>query len=79
ATVGEAGLGHLLAEAVAAAVPATVVEFSVTAITLWLRHRTSPVELWRLARVHGLVTVALCAPVAALFAFAYRGSGIWVL
>jgi putative nucleotidyltransferase with HDIG domain len=79
ATVGGAGLGHLLVEAVAAAVPATTVEFSVTALTMWLRHRTSPVELWRLARVHALVTVALCAPVAALFASAYRGSGMWVL
>jgi putative nucleotidyltransferase with HDIG domain len=76
---GSAGVGHLLAAAVAAAVPATVVEFSVTAITLWLRHRTSPAELWRLARMHDLVSVALCAPVACLFAHAYLTSGIWVL
>jgi hypothetical protein len=76
---GSAGVGHLLAAAVAAAVPATLVEFGVTAITLWLRHRTSPAELWRLARMHDLVSVALCAPVACLFAHAYLASGIWVL
>jgi putative nucleotidyltransferase with HDIG domain len=74
-----AGLGYLFAAAIAAAVSASAVEFSVTALTLWLRHRTSPVELWRLARVHALVTVSLCAPVGALFAYAYRGAGIWVL
>jgi putative nucleotidyltransferase with HDIG domain len=76
---GSAGVGHLLAAAVAAAVPATLVEFGVTAVTLWLRHRTSPAELWRLARMHDLVSVALCAPVACLFAHAYLTSGIWVL
>jgi putative nucleotidyltransferase with HDIG domain len=76
---GSTGVGHLLAAAVAAAVPATLVEFGVTAVTLWLRHRTSPAELWRLARMHDLVSVALCAPVACLFAHAYLTSGIWVL
>ena len=79
ATVAGVGLGHLLAEALAAATAATAVEFSVTAVTLWLRHRTAPLELWRLARMHGLVSVVLCAPVAALFAYAYGASGIWVL
>jgi putative nucleotidyltransferase with HDIG domain len=76
---GSAGVGHLFAAAMAAAIPATVVEFLVTAITLWLRHRTSPVDLWRLARVHDLVCVAVCAPVACLFAHAYLASGVWVL
>jgi hypothetical protein len=79
AGVGGAGLGHLFAVACAAAIPATAIEFSVTALTLWVRHHTSPIELWRLARMHALVTVLLCAPVAALFAFAYAGAGIWVL
>ncbi len=74
-----AGVGYLFAAAVAAAISATAVEFVVTAITLWLRHRTSPAELWRLARMHDLVCVALCAPVACLFAHAYLASGIWVL
>jgi hypothetical protein len=79
ATMAGAGLGHLFVAAAAAAAPAALVEFSVTALTLWLRHRTSPVELWRLARMHALVTVVLCAPVAGLFAYAYRASGVWVL
>jgi len=39
----------------------------------------STVELWRQVRVHALITVSLCAPVGALFAYAYRGSGVWVL
>jgi HD domain len=73
------GLGHLFAAAAAAAAPATAVEFSVASLTMWMRHRTAPAELWRLARMHAAVTVGLCAPVAALFAYAYRGSGIWVL
>jgi HD domain len=73
------GLGRLLAESGAAAVPATAVEFSVTTLTLWIRHRTPPRELWGLARTHSLVTVALCAPIAALFAYAYAGAGVWVL
>jgi hypothetical protein len=77
--VGGAGVGHLFAAALAAAIPATALEFVVTAITLWLRHRTSPAELWRLARMHDLVCIALCAPVACLFAHAYLASGIWVL
>jgi len=76
---GGAGVGHLFAAAMAAAIPATVVEFLVTAITLWLRHRKSPVDLWRLARVHDVVCVAVCAPVACLFAHAYLASGVWVL
>jgi putative nucleotidyltransferase with HDIG domain len=79
ATVAGAGLGQLFAAACAAAVAASAVEFCVTAVTLWLRHRSSTVELWRQVRVHALITVSLCAPVGALFAFAYRGSGIWVL
>jgi putative nucleotidyltransferase with HDIG domain len=79
ATIVGVGLGHLLAEAIAAALAAAAVEFSVTALTLWVRHRTPPVELWRLARMHALVTVVLCSPVAALFAYAYGASGIWVL
>src|SRR5690242_2845513 len=65
---GGAGVGHLFAAAMAAAIPATAVEFLVTAITLWLRHRKSPLDLWRLARVHDVVCVAVCAPVACLFA-----------
>ncbi len=73
------GLGHLFVAVIVAAVLASVVQFCVTALTLWLRHRTSPLELWRLARVHALVTVSLCAPIGALFAYAYRGSGLWVL
>jgi len=62
-----------------AATVASAVEFGVTAVTLWLRHRSSTIELWRQVRVHALITVSLCAPVGALFAFAYRGSGAWVL
>jgi HD domain len=73
------GLGALLAASAAAAVLATVVEFSVTTLTLWIRHRTPPGELWALARLYSFVTVALCAPVAALFAYAYGGAGVWVL
>jgi HD domain-containing protein len=73
------GLGRLLAESGAAATLGTVVEFSVTTLTLWIRHRTPPRELWALARMHSLVTVALCAPVVALFAYAYAGAGVWVL
>src|SRR6476646_8584231 len=76
---GGAGVGHLFAAALAASIAATAVEFLVTAITLWMRHRTSPADLWRLARVHDLVCVAVCAPVACLFAHAYLASGIWVL
>ncbi len=79
AVAGGGGVGYLFAAAVAAAIPAAAVEFLVTAITLWLRHRTSPAELWRLARMHDLVCIALCAPVACLFAHAYLASGIWVL
>jgi putative nucleotidyltransferase with HDIG domain len=79
ASLGGAGLGNLFVASTAAAVPATAVEFSVTAVTLWLRHGKPPFELWRLARVHELVSIALCTPVAGLFAYAYRGSGIWVL
>jgi putative nucleotidyltransferase with HDIG domain len=75
----DAGLGHLFAVACVAATVASAVEFGVTAVTLWLRHRSSTVELWRQVRVHALITVSLCAPVGALFAFAYRGSGAWVL
>ena len=75
----DAGLGHLFAVACVAATAASAVEFCVTAFTLWLRHRSSIVELWRQVRVHALITVSLCAPVGALFAYAYRGSGIWVL
>jgi putative nucleotidyltransferase with HDIG domain len=74
-----AGLGHLFVAAAAAGLAATLVEFLVAALTLRVRHGTSIAELWRLARVHALVTVALCAPVAALFVHAYRGAGIWVL
>ena len=77
--VAGAGLGHLVVQAAVAAAVATAMEFAVTALTLWMRHRTSPVELWRLARMHALVTVVLCAPVAGLFASSYRTSGIWVL
>jgi len=76
---GGTGVGHLFAAAMAAAIPATAVEFLVTAITLWLRHRKSPMDLWRLARVHDVVCVAVCAPVACLFAHAYLASGVWVL
>ena len=75
----DAGLGHLFAVACVAATAASAVEFCVTALTLWLRHRSSLVELWRQVRVHALITVSLCAPVGALFAYAYRGSGVWVL
>jgi uncharacterized membrane protein len=78
-TVTDVGLGHLFAATCVAATAASAVEFCVTAITLWLRHRSSPVELWRQVRVHALITVSLCAPVGALFAYAYGGSGIWVL
>ncbi len=73
------GLGRLVAASAAAAALATAVEFSVTTLTLWLRHRTPPRELWGLARMYSFVTVALCAPVAALFAYAYGGAGVWVL
>ena len=67
-------------EAVAAAIAATAVEFSVTAITLWLRHRTSPVELWRLARMHALVTVvAVRAGRRPSSPTPTAASGIWVL
>ena len=59
----DAGLGHLFAVACAAATAASAVEFCVTAFTLWLRHRSSIVELWRQVRVHALITVSLCAPV----------------
>jgi putative nucleotidyltransferase with HDIG domain len=79
ASVAGTGLGHLVVQAAVAAAIATAVEFAVTTVTLWMRHRTSPVELWRLARTHALVTVLLCAPVAGLFAHSYRVSGIWVL
>jgi hypothetical protein len=79
AAMGGTGLGHLFAAATAAAVPAAAVEFWVTALTLWVRHRSSPAELWRLGRVYTIVSVALCAPVAGLLAYAYRASGIWVL
>ena len=78
-TVTDVGLGHLFAATCVAATAASAVEFCVTAITLWLRHRSSPIELWRQVRVHALITVSLCAPVGALFAYAYGGSGIWVL
>jgi uncharacterized membrane protein len=75
----DAGLGQLFAVACIAATAASAVEFCVTALTLWLRHRSSIVELWRQVRVHALITVSLCAPIGALFAYAYRGSGVWVL
>jgi putative nucleotidyltransferase with HDIG domain len=79
APAADPGLGLLFAVACVAASVASAVEFCVTAVTLWLRHRSSTVELWRQVRVHALITVSLCAPVGALFAYAYQGSGVWVL
>ena len=41
-----------------------------------IRHGTAPLELWRLLRGSIAVSVALYAPVAALFAYTYARVGV---
>jgi putative nucleotidyltransferase with HDIG domain len=68
----------VLASAVAG-VAGNSVEFMVTATTLTIRRRVGPADLWRMVRSSLAVSIALYAPLTALFAYAYHGSGAWML
>jgi putative nucleotidyltransferase with HDIG domain len=77
--IGTETLVVLVGVAALASVVGTGVEFSVTAVTLLIRHGTRPLELWRLLRGSMAVSVALYAPVTALIAFTYGRVGVEVL
>jgi putative nucleotidyltransferase with HDIG domain len=78
-SIGTETLVVLVGVAALASVVGTGVEFSVTAVTLLIRHGTRPLELWRLLRGSMAVSVALYAPVTALIAFTYGRVGVEVL
>ncbi len=72
-------LGLLVAASAAAGLAGNSVEFMVSATTLTIRGRGGPTELWRMVRSSLVVSIALYAPLTALFAYAYHGSGPWML
>jgi putative nucleotidyltransferase with HDIG domain len=69
----------LVAASVAAALADMCVNMAVTGITLSLRGRLGLRGLWRMVRGSVVVSMALYAPITALFAYAYNGAGEWVL
>ena len=72
-------LQRLLVASVAAALADMCVNMAVTGITLSLRGRLGLRGLWRMVRGSVVVSMALYAPITALFAYAYNGAGEWVL
>ncbi len=72
-------LALLVAASAVAGVAGNSVEFMVTATTLTIRRGVGPADLWRVVRSSLAVSIALYAPLTALFAYAYHGSGAWML
>jgi putative nucleotidyltransferase with HDIG domain len=72
-------LQHYLAASATAAAVSGLVDFAIVAATMALRALLRPAALWRLVRGSLAVSIALYTPLTALFAYAYVGSGKFVL
>jgi putative nucleotidyltransferase with HDIG domain len=72
-------LARLVFASAAAALSGICVDFVVAGVTITLRGRLGPGGLWRMLRGSLAVSIALYAPITALFAYAYTGAGGWVL
>jgi putative nucleotidyltransferase with HDIG domain len=77
--VSSTALAGLVLASAAAALSSVCVDFAVAGITITLRGRLGPGALWRMLRGSLAVSIALYAPITALFAYAYTGAGEWVL
>ena len=77
--VSSTSLAGLVVASAAAALAGICVDFLVAGITISLRGRLGPGGLWRMMRGSLAVSIALYAPITALFAYAYTGAGEWVL
>jgi putative nucleotidyltransferase with HDIG domain len=77
--VSKTSLAGLVVASAVAALAGICVDFVIAGITLSLRGRVGPGGLWRMMRGSLAVSIALYAPITALFAYAYTGAGEWVL
>ncbi|MGN6379035.1 MAG: HD-GYP domain-containing protein [Gaiellales bacterium] len=77
--VSKTSLAGLVIASAAAALATMGVDFVVAGATTVLRGRLAAATLWHKLRGSLAVSIALYAPITALFAYAYTGAGEWVL
>ncbi len=73
------GLGWLLLAAIAATLLSELVDVATASAVVYINRGISPLVLLRHARQTLLVSLAVYVPITSLYAYAYIGSGEWVI